>query len=532
VEEALDMRRGNLEGPARNWLNLVHPADRDRFRAVLDTIVSQGRGRIHEVFRMRGNDGDFLWFVLKARPIVGTDGEVMRCTGTISDVTDAKAAEERLLHDAVYDSLTGLPNRQLLLDRLQVALARARAEGLALPAVILFDLDGFKEVNDRLGHSVGDSVLLAVARRMSRLLRPQDTLARLHGDSFAVVLLSEHEPAHIQSVAAELLAAIRAPIPAGERDITITASVGFAIAARDHSAEDALREAEAASYHAKRLGRNRIEPYRASLGGHSGRLELETELRRALDGGLLHLAYQPVVRLSDRSVAGFEALLRWDHPARGPIPPSQFIPIAEEAGLIVQLGLYVLEQAARDLAHWQSASRSPHLPFVSINVSSRQLLRHDLITDVKAVLTRTGVAPDTLKLEVTESLVMQNPEYAAQVLSRIKQLGAGLALDDFGTGYSALSYLQRFPFDALKIDRSFVRPNPSLARPVILRTIVGLAHDLDMEVIAEGAESEAEVAELEALGCEYVQGFLYGRPMPAAMVHELVRAAEPIARAG
>jgi diguanylate cyclase (GGDEF)-like protein/PAS domain S-box-containing protein len=532
VEEALGLKQGALEGPARHWLSLVHPAERDRFRAVLDLVVSQGRGRVNHIFRMRASDGHFLWLLLKARPIVGTDGEVIRCTGTIADVTDAKAAEDRLLHDAVYDNLTGLPNRQLLIDRLQVALARSRAESLAPPAVILYDLDGFKEVNDRFGHTVGDSVLLAVARRMSRLLRPQDTLARLHGDSFAVILLSESEPAQIESVAGELLAAIRAPIPAGERDVAITASVGYAIASQTHSAEDVLRDAEAASFHAKRLGRNRIEAYRPSLGGHSSRLEMESELRAALDHGLLKLAYQPVIRLSDRSVAGFEALLRWDHPVRGPISPRQFIPVAEESGLIVQLGLYVLEQAARDLAQWQSESDGGPLPFASINVSSRQLLRHDLITDVKAVLTRTGVAPETLKLEVTESLVMQNPEYAAQVLARVRQLGAGLALDDFGTGYSALSYLQRFPFDSLKIDRSFVRPNGSAARPVILRAIVGLAHDLGMEVIAEGAESEADVAELERLGCEYAQGYLYGKPMPAAMVRELLRSPGAVARAG
>ena len=531
VEQALGLERGALEGPARNWLGLIHPGDRDRFRAVLDTIVSQGRGRINQVFRLRAASGHFLWFLLKARPIVGSNGEVMRCTGTLTDVTDAKTAEERLLQDAVYDNLTGLPNRQLLIDRLETALVRHRHEKVAAPTVLLFDLDRLKEINDQFGHAVGDSVLLAVARRLSRLLRPQDALGRLQGDSFAVVLLSETQRPQIEALAAELLKALKAPVSVGDRDMFLSASVGYATADADQRAEDLIRQAETASYHAKRLGRDRIEAYRPSLGARGSRLELESELRKAIDGGALDLVYQPVVRLADNSVAGFEALLRWDHPERGLIPPSQFIPIAEECGLIVQLGLFVLEQAGRELVQWQGDGDTA-ATFVSINVSSRQLLRHDLINDVKAVLARTGVAPGTLKLEITESLVMQNPEYAAQVLARVKELGAGLSLDDFGTGHSALAYLQRFPFDTIKIDRSFVRPNGFASRAVILRAIVQLAHDLGMEVVAEGAESEADVAELAGLGCEYVQGFFYGKAVPPAMAQQLLRRKQPVARAG
>lgn len=532
VEQALGLGRGELEGPARNWLGLVHPSERDRFRAVLDTVVDHRRGRINQVFRLHGGDGHFLWLLLKARPIVGSNGEVMRCTGTITDVTDEKAAEERLLQDAVYDNLTGLPNRLLLLDRLETALARRRYEKLAAPTVMLFDLDRFREINDQFGHTVGDSVLLAAARRLSRLLRPQDTLGRMQGDSFVVVLLSETQQPQIEALAAELLKALKTPVSVGDREIALSASVGYAVADGDLAAEDLLRQAEAASYHAKRFGRDRIEAYRDSLGARGSRLELESELRKAIDAGALDLVYQPVIRLSDRSVAGLEALLRWDHPERGLIPPSQFIPVAEECGLIVRLGLFVLEQAARELVHWQAAAEAAPLPFVSINVSSGQLLRHDLIHDVKSVLTRTGVAPGSLKLELTESLVMQNPEYAAQVLTRVKELGAGLSLDDFGTGHSALAYLQRFPFDTIKIDGSFVRSNGSTSRPIILRAIVQLAHDLGMEVVAEGAESEGDVAELEALGCEYVQGFFYGKPVPAAMVRQLLRRNHPVARAG
>ena len=531
VEQALGFKRGALDGPARNWLGLIHPSERDLFRAVLDTVVNQRRGRMNVTFRMRAEDGHFLWFLLKARPIVGSDGEVVRCTGTIADITDAKLSEERLLHDAVHDNLTGLPNRQLFVDRLEAALVRSRSEDVAGPTLVLLDIDNFKQVNSEFSYSVGDSVLLAVSRRLSRLLRPQDTLGRLPGDTLAVILLSETDEDGVRQITQELVRSLKAPISIGDREVSLTASVGVAPLIGDISADDQLRQAEAAVYQAKKYGGDNIQFYEPSFGAPSRRLDLESELRKALDGGSLDVVYQPIIRLSDNAVAGFEALTRWEHPLHGRIAPTDFVKVAEESGLIVQLGLFVLERAARELASWQAALEHEPLPFVSINVSSRQLLRHDLINDVKAVLTRTGVAPETVKLEITESLVMQNPEYAAKVLHRIRELGAGLALDDFGTGYSALSYLQRFPFDTIKIDRAFIHPNGSAARPIILRSIVRLAHELGMDVVAEGAESEAEVQELADAGCEYVQGFIYGRPMTAQMVQQMVRRRPTVARA-
>ncbi|HSM42832.1 MAG TPA: EAL domain-containing protein, partial [Afifellaceae bacterium] len=243
------------------------------------------------------------------------------------------------------------------------------------------------------------------------------------------------------------------------------------------------------------------------------------------------LLYQPIVRLSDETIAGYEALMRWNHPQRGRIPPNDFIPVAEENGMIVQLGLFAMEQAAKELASWQTQSQHDIIPFVSVNVSSRQILRHDLINDVKSVLARSGIAPETLKLEITESLVMANPEFSAQMLGKIRDLGVGLALDDFGTGYSALSYLQRFPFDTLKVDRTFVHPNGSSARPIILRSIIGLAHDLGMEVIAEGVESDADTLELQQIGCEMAQGYLFGKPMSGQEVQRLLRQAVPLSEA-
>jgi EAL domain-containing protein (putative c-di-GMP-specific phosphodiesterase class I) len=282
--------------------------------------------------------------------------------------------------------------------------------------------------------------------------------------------------------------------------------------------------------HAKRAGGDRIETFRPAMRAiRTERVTLESDLRRAIERNELKVHFQPIVRLEDRTIAGFEALLRWTHPRLGAVPPSEFIPVAEQTGLIVDLGLFALDRTARELAAWQAALDVYPPIYASVNVSSRQLLRHDLLGDVKAVLSRSGVLRDSLKLELTESLVMENPEYAAKMLGRIRDLGAGLSLDDFGTGYSSLSYLQRFPFDTIKIDQSFVRQNGKGARPIILRSIIGLAHDLGMEVVAEGAESESDVIELSQLGCEYAQGFAFGQAISAAEARRLVGAASEAA---
>jgi EAL domain-containing protein (putative c-di-GMP-specific phosphodiesterase class I) len=274
------------------------------------------------------------------------------------------------------------------------------------------------------------------------------------------------------------------------------------------------------------MGGNRIEVFRPSMRTlRSDRFGLEADLRHALDRGEIKVLFQPIVRLEDRTIAGFEALLRWNHPRLGRLGPAEFIPLAEENGTIVDLGIFALERTARELSAWQHALDVDPPIFASVNVSSRQLLRHDLLHDVRAVLTRANVSPGTLKLELTESLVMENPEYAAQMLTRIRELGAGLSLDDFGTGYSSLAYLQRFPFDTIKIDQSFVRQNGKGARPVILRSIVTLAHDLGMEVVAEGVETESDAIELYQLGCEYAQGYAFGHPISTIEARKLVGAA-------
>jgi diguanylate cyclase (GGDEF)-like protein/PAS domain S-box-containing protein len=517
TEALLGLKRGSLEGPAAGWLDVLHPLDRDRFRAVLDSVLEQRRGRLSQDFRLRTPDGHYLWFTLKARPVVGSDGEVVRLVGTLTDVTEFKNAEERLLHDAVHDNLTGLPNRELFLDRLEGVLALAKADPAIKPTVMMIDLDRFKQVNDSVGIAVGDSILLTLARRLARLLKPQDTLARLAGDQFALILLSERETERIIAFAETLRKGLRAPITFNDRELFLTASIGVALGdGEPRRTEEVLKDAELAMYHAKRIGGDRIEVFKPSMRARqSDRATLESELRRALEREEIAILYQPIVRLEDRSVAGFEAMPRWHHPKVGRASPAEFIAIAEEVGLIVELGMFVLEHAARQLSSWQGTVRRRDPLFVSVNMSSRQLLRQDLIHDLRTVIARAGLARGTLKLELTESLVMENPEHTAQMLQRIRDLGAGLALDDFGSGHASLAYLQRFPFDTIKIGQSFVRTNGKGSRPVVLRSIIALAHDLGMEVVAEGAETDSDAVELYQLGCEYAQGNYFGESMSA-----------------
>ena len=524
TETALGLKHGSLDGPAAKWLDVLHQLDRDRFRATLDSVLEQRRGRVAQDFRMRTADGHYLWFSLRARPVVGSDGEVVRLVGTLTDVTEFKTAEERLLHDAVHDNLTGLPNRELFIDRLQSVLGLAKADAAIRPTVMVVDLDRFKQVNDSVGMAVGDSILLTLARRLGRLIKPQDTLARLSGDQFGLIVLSERDLARITALAETIRKTLRAPITFRDREIFLTASIGLALAdSESQRAEEVLKDAELAMYHAKRGGGDRIDVFKAAMRARkSDRLLIESDLRRALERDEIVILYQPIVRLEDRSIAGFEALARWNHPKLGRLSPAEFINIAEETGLIVELGLFVLDRTARQLSTWQRTLRHREPLFASVNVSSRQLLRHDLIQDLRTVLARAPLTRGSLKLELTELVVMENPEHAAQMLHRIRELGAGLALDDFGTGYSSLSYLQRFPFDTIKIDQSFVRTTAKGTRPVILRSIITLAHDLGMDVVAEGAETDSDAVELSQLGCEFAQGFVFGEPMSAERARALL----------
>ena len=534
VEEALGLPAGMLDCSLEEWLRHLYPADRERFRLMLWSIQEKEGGELKTDLRLRRTDGSFVWYELRAHTVEGSQPRAMRCVGLMRDVTANKRTQERLLHDAVHDSLTGLPNRELFLDRLNGSVTRADQSDGNRPTVLYVDIDRFKNVNKSLGFVVGDSMLLTIARRLARHLNPQDTLARIGGDQFAVLLVSETEPQHIAMLAERIRRSLRSPMKFSGEEIILTGSIGIAVYdGQQESFEELLKEAEIAMFRAKRSGTDRIEIFKPSMRGNDkARLPLESDLRRALDRKQIKVLYQPITRLEENLLSGFEALVRWEHPQRGLLSPDDFVPIAEETGMISELGSYVLEQAVAQAAIWQKAlPRTTDPLFVSVNVSSRQLFRQDLIQQIRTILSRDSVAQGTLCLEVTESLVMENPEQAVEILDWLKKFGAKLSLDDFGTGYSSLAYLHRFPFDTVKVDKSFVREsNQNNSAPVILKSIVAMAHELGKKVIAEGVESSTDADYLRQIGCEFAQGFYYGEPMSEKEVKTLLNALAKVER--
>jgi len=518
VEDALGLHEGELTCRVEQWMQYLHPSDRERFRLLMRTLQEKNGGELQLEFRMRGHEGHFLWYELRAHSVAMPHQRSLRCVGLMRDITDGKRSQERLLGDAVHDSLTGLPNRELFLDRLQIAIARVKDEGGIRPPTILFvDIDRFKHVNQSFGMVIGDTMLLTIARRLQRHLGPQDSLARLSGDQFAVLLVTENNPQEIALLAERIRRSLRSPMKIGGKEIILTGSIGIAVYdGTQLSHQDLVNEAELAMYRAKRSGTDRIEIFKPTMRGErDNRLALESDLRRAIERRQIKVLYQPITKLKGEDLTGFEALIRWDHPKHGRLSPDEFIPIAEESDLISELGSYVLNQAVKDAVQWNRILPRADDPLVvSINISSRELFRQELYQEVRMILSRESLPDNSLRLEVTESLVMENPEGAVEILGWLRNAGASLALDDFGTGYSSLSYLHRFPFDTLKVDRSIVH-NVSLGKtgPAILRSVVALASELHMGVVAEGVESEEDVSFLRSIGCGYAQGYYFGEPM-------------------
>jgi EAL domain-containing protein (putative c-di-GMP-specific phosphodiesterase class I) len=369
---------------------------------------------------------------------------------------------------------------------------------------------------------------------LGRIIQPQDTLARIASDQFGLIVMSERDSKAIITLADTIHKTLATPVTFNDREVALTVSVGICIAdpAANPKPEDMLKDAEIALAGAKRLGGNRIEVFRPSMRAQrSDRLSLEADLRRALERNEMAISFMPVVRLDDRTIAGFETVLRWNHPRLGRLSLGDFLTVAEESGLILDLGLFMMERTARELAAWQSVLDVDPPIFATVPVVSSHLLRHDLLADVKGVLTRSGVSRGSLKLEISEKLLLDNPEHSAQMLARLRELGAGLVLDEFGMGYSSFAYLQRFPFDTIKVDRSFVHPNASGVRPPMLRSIVHMAHDLGLEIIAEGAESESDVIELSQFGCQYAQGHVFGQSMSPLDARKLMGVTSDVAAA-
>lgn len=505
-----------------NWQKHIHPNDRDRFLSTLSAIIEHKRGRISQAFRMRDGDGHYQWFQLRARPMLDTAGEVSRCIGTLTDITDQKKSEERLLQDSVRDHLTGLENRGLFKSRLETLIQLAHQKEDIRPSVFFIDIDGFNEINSNLGFAVGDTILLTLARRLSRLIKNGDSMARLSGDQFAILLLSDTEPKKIAAFADALRRTIKAPIDYSEKELILKSSIGLASWTPEHTLADQLmRDAELAKDQAKRDGGDRIEPFRPAFRqSKDDAVILLDDLGDAIKLGQLQLFYQPIISLDDRKTKGFEALVRWNHPKLGTLMPADFVPIAEQSGLINELGNYALNTAASDFATLNQRIGSDC--FVSVNISSRELLRADIIADIENALDVSGLAPDKLRMELTESMVMENPEHSTQIMARMKALGVGISLDDFGTGYSSLSYLLKVPFNVIKIDKSFVQAREQHERLVILRSIIALGHGLNQSIIAEGVEYESDATDLMQLGCEYAQGYLFGEPMTIDAAYQVI----------
>ncbi len=513
-----------LNGLAKKWVSLIHPNDRDQFTARLDAMVEQRRGRIKQTFRLRSGEGYYHWFELRARPLLDSVGEVIRCVGTISDVTAAKNSEERLLHDAVHDNLTGLANRELFSKRLETVTYLAQKSPKIRPSLFHINIDDFGKINAKFGVSVGDTLLLTVARRLGRLLKDGDELARYQGDQFILMLLSQSAPDKIAGFADSIRRTMNAPIQFADETIKLEASIGIASWTNKHTKPTQLMDdAELAMVYAKRFGGNRIEPFRPAFRAIKNKTSILVEdLDLAIDRKQLSIYYQPIIRLSDRKTVGFEALSRWKHPDLGNIPPSEFISAAENSGLIHKLGAQVLEQTISEFSALTKSIGEPDI-FVAVNISSHELLRHDVVAEISQNLKKHNFPPERLRLELTESLVMRNPEYSAEVLKRIKSLGVGLALDDFGTGYSSLAYLLRYPFDTIKIDKEFVQAHEHVDRLVVLGSIIALAHGLKQKLVAEGVETESDATELHQMGCEYAQGYLFGEAIPASEIALLLR---------
>ncbi|CAK01095.1 EAL domain-containing protein [Bartonella tribocorum] len=517
----------NLNGTMRNWISALHYDDRERFQAVLDIILKNKKGRIDQIFRLSSGGGYYHWFSLRARPAMQKDGKITRIIGTIVNITNHKKSEERLLHDAIHDSLTGLPNQQIFFDRLQNYTSLAKANIKIRPTVFMIDLDNFRQINRKLGIAVGDTVLLIIARRLNRLINFQDTLSRLSADRFAIILLSETESEKIAAFADHLHKTISAPISLSENQIILSTSIGLVTWSESRStAKDIFNDSELAMIRAKQMGGNHIEPFRPNF--RTLGLEqniLEKDIHYAIKRHEMKILYHPILNLSDGHIIGFETIVEWHHPTYGKLNISDFIKIVENEQIVMDLSQFIIDNAIVDLINVEEKFFQQSF-FISINLPSAEMIHPRFISQLRAALLRHPLHKGRLMIEISEFVLRNNPEQSAHFLEQIKTLGMNLALDNFGTGYSSLTYLVRYPFDMVKLDRSLISID-SLKKKLVLKSIINMATDLNLQIIAEGVENEKEAIFLRQEGCKYVQSTLVTKPLAIEELITLVQSHFP-----
>jgi diguanylate cyclase (GGDEF)-like protein/PAS domain S-box-containing protein len=529
VNRALAQMIGRAEDEllGASMLGLTHPDDRPKLVEATDRLLAGDTLTSQIEMRYLHVDGRAVWVGVSVSVVRDVAGQPLYMVSQAEDITERKASGERLAHQAIHDPLTGLPNRLLFVDRLRRALASMHldhAEGSGPPAgrvaVLFLDLDHFKVVNDSLGHSAGDRLLVAVADRLRAAIRPTDTVARFGGDEFTVLCTDVPDETAARELADRVAKAVCRPLQLAEGEVFVTASIGIALSGGElETPETLLRNADSAMYGAKDHGRSRAELFNADAHDRAvTTLRTGNELHRALERNELRLHYQPIVSLETGRITGFEALMRWQHPERGMVRPDEFIPLAEETGLIVPMGRWALQEACRQASWWHGQGAEVT---ISVNLSPRQLAESTLTDEFAEVLHRTGVDPNAIWLEITESTLMRDAESAVVTLGKLRSLGVHLSVDDFGTGYSSMTYLKRFPVEALKVDRSFVDGlGEESGDTAICTAVVSLAHALGLRAVAEGVETASQMATLRQLGCELAQGYLFGRPEPADVYGE------------
>lgn len=515
-KEMLGFTEQELTNSPNEWLQRVHPEDITSLKTSLSAHLKGLSSHFECEHRIQHKDGSYRWILSRGIAVWDGQGSVSRMAGSQSDITMRKQAESKLLRDALYDSLTSLPNRTLFIDRLKHSMDYSRRSQDYMYAVLFMDLDRFKDINDSLGHAMGDKLLINMARLLESILRPNDTVARLGGDEFVLLIDGINNISDATIVADRLQEKLRSTSLLEGHSLYVTASIGIVISLSGlERPEDVLRDADIAMYRAKANGRARYEIYDAIMRQRIlDRLTLEAELRKALDTEDLLVHYQPIIEIISGQVAGFEALARWNHPRTGMMYPGQFLPLAEETGLIIAIDRLILRRACQQTVEWQKQFPDMSSLSISVNISSRQITQPDFIAFLKDTLSETGLDVGCLLLEITENTIMENFDQTAAILQELRQLGVQIHIDDFGVGYSSLNYLSRFPINSLKIDRSFIHMmTEDLSYLKIVQAIIRLTHSLGLSVTAEGVETQEQLAQLRELNCEYIQGFLISKPI-------------------